>query len=216
MKDIAKEPDILQAMSLGRTKLTHIVNNVVCHETSYITNDKWLSLMMRYMEPRTLYIRCELLQMIHLDATDCSDNKIFQSFENKLLKKNISLRLIVRLSCDNASVMIGKTSSFKSKLMEKSPNLITFLCASHSSALTAKEACETIPKDSEHFIKTISTFINSSPKRTAIFRNFQMCFGDKSLNIEICRNTLVNTSQMHSKNFRNVGHVRKFLDGTSV
>ncbi|KAL6438804.1 hypothetical protein ACFW04_003709 [Cataglyphis niger] len=192
MKDIAKEPDILQTMSLGRTKLTHIINNVVCQnkfsiykdETSDITNDKWLSLMVRYVEPRTLYVRCELLQMIHLDAMDCCAYKIVQSFENELLKKNIFLRLIVRLSCDNASVMIGKTSSFKTKLMEKSSNLITLLCVCHSSALAAKETCETIPKDSEHFIKTISTFSgNSSPKKTAIFRNFQMCFKDKSLNI---------------------------------
>ncbi|KAL6420502.1 hypothetical protein ACFW04_013837 [Cataglyphis niger] len=117
MKDIAKEPDILQAMYLGRTKLTHIVNNVVCRqetckiseilrenkfsiykdETLDITNDKWLSLMMHYVESKTLHI--------------------FQSFENELLKKNISLRLIVGFSCDNASVMIDKTSFFETKLL---------------------------------------------------------------------------------------------------
>ncbi|CAL1672052.1 unnamed protein product [Lasius platythorax] len=35
MKDIAKEPDILQAMSLERTKLKHIVNNVVCRQETH-------------------------------------------------------------------------------------------------------------------------------------------------------------------------------------
>jgi len=203
MKDIGKEPGVLQAMSLGRTKLTQIVNKVVCRqetdriskvlrenkfavyedETSDITNDKWLSLTILYVEPKTLQVRCELLQMIHLDATDCSANNIFESFKNELLKKKISLRLIVGLACDNASVMIGKNSSFKTKLTEKNPNLITLPCVCHSAALAAKDACEIIPKDCERFIKGISTFISGSPKKTAIFRDFQMCFEKSSLNI---------------------------------
>ncbi|KAL6421077.1 hypothetical protein ACFW04_013601 [Cataglyphis niger] len=126
MKDIAKEPDILQAMSLGRTKLTHIVNNVVCcQETHRIS---------------------EILR----------ENK-FSIYED-----------------ETSDITNSKISSFKTKLMEKSPNLITLPCVCHSSALAAKETCKTIPKDNEHFIKTISTFINSNPKRTAIFRNFQI------------------------------------------
>jgi len=53
--------------------------------------------------------------MIHLDATDCSANNIFESFKNELLKKNILLRLIVSLACDNASVMVSKNFSFKTE-----------------------------------------------------------------------------------------------------
>jgi len=52
----------------------------------------------------------------------------------------------------------------------------------HSAALTAKESCEIISQDCERFIKGIFTFISSSPK-TAIFRDFQMCFEKSSLNI---------------------------------
>jgi len=163
-------------MSLGRKKLTRIANNVICHqeidriskvlrqnkfsiyedETSDVTNDKWLSLMIRYVEPSTLHVRCELLQMIHLDAIDCSASKIFETFNNELLKKNISPQLIVGLACDNASMMIGKNSSFKTRLSEKNPNLVTLPCVRHSSALAAKEACEVIPQDCERFLKNIS------------------------------------------------------------
>lgn len=32
MKDVGKEPGILQAMSLGRTKVKQIINKVVCHQ----------------------------------------------------------------------------------------------------------------------------------------------------------------------------------------
>jgi len=68
-------------------------------------------------------------------------------------KKNISLRLIVRLACDNAFVMVGKIFSFKTKLNKKNPNLITFPCMYYSTLLTAKEACEIISQDCEHFVK---------------------------------------------------------------
>jgi len=54
-------------------------------EISDITNDKGLSLTVHYAELKTLQVRCELLQMIHLNATDCSANNI-ESFINELLK----------------------------------------------------------------------------------------------------------------------------------
>jgi len=37
MKDIGKESNVLHAMSLGRKKLTRIVNNVICQETNRIS-----------------------------------------------------------------------------------------------------------------------------------------------------------------------------------
>jgi len=87
--------------------------------------------------------------------------------------------LIVSLACDNASVMVGKNFSFKTKLTEK--NLITLPCVYYTT-LAAKDACEIIPQDYESFIKGISTFISGSPKRF-IFRDFQMCSEKSSLNV---------------------------------
>lgn len=110
-------------------------------------NDKWLSLMVCYVERKTLYVKCELLQMITLDAVDCFASKIFDSFKNEFLKKNIILKIIVGFACDNASVMVGKKLSFKTKLIAENPNLITFQCMCHSSALAVKEAIEVILKD---------------------------------------------------------------------
>ncbi|KAL6419339.1 hypothetical protein ACFW04_013922 [Cataglyphis niger] len=159
-------------MFLERTNLTNIVNNNINNnvvyrqeihriseilrenkfliyedETSDITNDKWLSLMVRYVEPRILH-------------TDCSANKIFQSFENELLKKNISLRLIVGLtiSCDNAFSL----------------NIITLPCVCHSSALAAKEACETISKDNmlaNFLMEQVSENICAANNLLLIFQN---------------------------------------------
>nr|XP_034194561.1 uncharacterized protein LOC117610839 [Osmia lignaria] len=100
MQDIGKDPGVLERIRVGRTKCTQIINNVLCvreterivdsirnakfsiheDETSNSTNDKWLTLAVRYVEPCSFVVRTELLQLIHLDASDCSAEKIFKSF----------------------------------------------------------------------------------------------------------------------------------------
>ncbi|XP_076284710.1 zinc finger protein 862-like [Lasioglossum baleicum] len=199
MQDIAKNPAVLQGMKVGRTKCGNIISNVLCvreterivdnvrhtkfsvyeDETSDSTNDKWLSLMVRYIEPCRLSIRTELLQLIHLDASDCSAEKIFKSFENDLLQKQIPLRNIAALSCDNASVMMGSHSSFQSKLLEKNPNVVVMPCVCHSAALAATAACVTIPKECDDLLRGVASFVNGSPKRAAIFRQYREIY-DKS------------------------------------
>lgn len=90
---------------------------------------------------------------------------------------------IVALSCDNASVMTGKHSSFKTKLEEICRHLLTFPCPCHSAALAAHAACTKIPSFCDDFLKKISYYINSSPKHSAIFHEFCDCFQEKYLKI---------------------------------
>ncbi|XP_066582847.1 uncharacterized protein [Prorops nasuta] len=159
-KEIGKEPDVLQSMSLGRTKLKNIINNVLCpyetkritnklknnkfsvfeDETSDITNEKKMILLTRYVDNRSLRVHTELLQLINLDASDCSAQKIFNSFSSELIKKEIPLAQIIGLSCDNASVMVGKHDSFQTRLVQKCPRLVTMPCICHFSALVAANA----------------------------------------------------------------------------
>ncbi|XP_066590637.1 zinc finger MYM-type protein 6-like [Prorops nasuta] len=198
-QSIGEEPLVLQAVKLGRANLSKIVNNVVCREetnrlkgtlqntkfsvfvdkTSDITNDKWFSIMVRYIEPSTLEIQARLLQLINLDARDCSADKIFSAFNNELMKKQIPLAQVLAIGCDNASVMIGRNSSFRTKIIEKNSKVITVPCICHLSELAASAACRAIPSVHEEFIKNIATFIHESPKRTATFREFQNCFAPK-------------------------------------
>ena len=56
------------------------------------------------------------------------------------------------------------------KLLEKTPRLIIMPCVSHSSAIAAKNSCSTFP-DVDYVIKLLPSFLNTSPKRTAIHRN---------------------------------------------
>ncbi|XP_066585180.1 protein FAM200A-like [Prorops nasuta] len=202
-KSIGEEPSVLQAVKLGRLKLSKIVNNVICREetrrltetlqnnkfsvfvdeTSDIRNDKWFSVMVRFIEPSTLDVQARLLQLINLDAKDCSAEKLFSAFNNDLLKKQIPLGQIIAVGCDNASVIMGRKSSFRTKLLVRNINIKTVPCICHSSALAAAAACKEIPSSVEELIKNIAAFINSSPKKTAIFRDFQKCFAQTEAGI---------------------------------
>ncbi|XP_066583071.1 protein FAM200A-like [Prorops nasuta] len=202
-KQIGKEPEVLQAITLGRVKLSKIITNVVCREetqsltetlqntkfsvfvdeTSDLTNEKWFSIMVRYIEPASLQIQTRLLQLINIDARDCSAEKLFSAFNNEMVKKQIPLSQILAIACDNASVMIGRNSSFRTKILEKNANIITFPCICHLSSLVASAACKELPSFPEEFVKKIVNFVSGSPKRTAIFREFQRCFAGKITNL---------------------------------
>lgn len=129
-QDIGQDPNVLKSMNMGRTKCKNIISNVLCpvetervvnniqnmkffvfiDETSDITNEKWMTFLVRYVDLETLDIRSQLIKLIDIDAKDCSAEKFFNAFEFEITKLQIPFLNIIALSCDNASVMIGKRS----------------------------------------------------------------------------------------------------------
>jgi len=85
-----------------------------------------MTFLVRYIEPKTLDNRTQLVKLIDIDARDCSAEKLYEAFRNEMWTLQISFTNIVALSCDNASVMTGKHLSFKKKLEQVCPRLLTF------------------------------------------------------------------------------------------
>ena len=184
------EPSVLHDVKLSHTKMTSIANNVICavetdrmtnilrkqsfaiypDETSDRTLEKWLSLFVRYVHPLNNEIRVELLQLVNVDSSDYSADKIFSAFGGALCEKQIPLSNISGMSSDHAQVMLGTKCSFQTKLREKSPGVVIIGCVCHSAATSAKYSCAKIP-DVDCIIKGIPNFLNASPKRTAIYRS---------------------------------------------
>jgi len=191
-QDLGKDPEILQNMTMSRKKAPKIINKILyvreqerlvetlqnnkfsifIDETSDITNDKWMTFLVRYVDPQTSDVRTELFELIHLDASDCSAEKLFTTFKNVMYKKQIPFQNILALSCDNAFVMIRKFESFQKKLETYCKNLITIPYPCHASALVANSACTAIPGTCEELIRKVASFISSSPKRACIFQQF--------------------------------------------
>lgn len=104
-------------------------------------------------------IETQLLDLIALNATDCSAAKIFQSFKELLDNKKIPIKNIIGMASDNALVMIGCKNSFFSRLQSEISNVIMLNCICHSSAIITNKACEELPESCENLIRNVATYI---------------------------------------------------------
>lgn len=157
MKKSFIDSDIAKNVTLNRTKCTNIIKNIlstvetdetisnlkVCKfsilvdESTDITDTKFMCTLARYVSPINGLIRTELLELISLDARNCSAVHIYDAFKNCLISKNLPLSNIVGLASDGANVMVGRTNSFYSHLKNDVPSVILMQCICHSSALIA-------------------------------------------------------------------------------
>jgi len=84
-QDVRKDPEVLKNMSMGRTKYTNIISNVLCpvetdrvikniqnskflvfiDETSDISNEKWMTFLVRYVNSETLDVHSQLIKLIN-------------------------------------------------------------------------------------------------------------------------------------------------------
>lgn len=203
IKSICSDPQVVQDLTLSRKKCTQIIKNVIgkretektiknlkCQkfsilldESTTIANDKILCILVKYVSPDDKKCITELLELVQLDAKDCSAEKLYSAFEHCLQSKEIPLSNIVGMACDNASVMIGIQNSFVSRLKKEVPALITLKCICHSSALIASKACSKLPASCENLLHAVATYISCSPKRSSNLCEFQEFFGVESRKI---------------------------------
>lgn len=194
-QELGKDPIILENMVMNRKKGPEIINKVLyvreqerlvetlqnnkfsifINETSDIT-EKWITFVVRYVDPQTSNVRTELLELIRLDANDCSVEKLFTTLRDVMWEKKIPFQNILALSCDNASIMTGKYEFLKIKLQEYCENLITMPCPCHASASAANAACAAIPKACEELLRKVASFISGSPKRVCTFQQLRKSF----------------------------------------
>ncbi|KYN10134.1 hypothetical protein ALC57_17729 [Trachymyrmex cornetzi] len=207
MKDICVDPKVVQDAAMCRTKCSNVIKDILAKreiekivdnlqssrfsilidESTDISDTKLLCVLIRYVSPLNKKVITQLLELVSLDAKDCSARKLFEVFENLLEEKKIPIKNIVGMACDNASVMIGRNNSFMQQLKLKVPRLVTLNCICHSSAIVASKACEKLPSSCENLIRSISTYISGSAKRCAILGEFQEFF-------EVERNKLLKLS----------------------
>lgn len=195
LRKVAPDSKILKDIKLSRRKCTAIVKNVLCKketndlvnllqknnfsvlvdETTDISNIKQLCILVRYVDSE-FKIRTRLLELVTFNAADSSASSLYSTFAKCLLEKEIPLKNITGMSCDGASVMVGKYNSFFSRLKNEVPNVLLFKCICHSSALIASSSCDELPDDCEWLLKSVASYLNESSKSSAILAEFQEHF----------------------------------------
>jgi len=76
--------------------------------------------------------------------------------------------------------MVRKNTLFKTMLQQACKNALTLTCPCHSAALAAHFAYRKIPTYCDDFVKKIANYINSSPKHSAIYEEFNESFQKNS------------------------------------
>ncbi|KAF0773374.1 protein FAM200B-like [Aphis craccivora] len=114
-------------------------------------------------------IHTRLLELKAIDATDCSAQKLCEEFKECLKCKDVSLSNLIGVASDGANSDL--------------PNLVLMQCICHSSALAVSKATALLPRSAENLIRSVSTYISGSVKRTAIIEEIQDFFGEQRKNI---------------------------------
>lgn len=191
LKDIFPDSKVCQDIQLGRTKCTEMIKNVVgkyeinllvedlrdtsfsvlVDETTDISSKKCMCVLVRYV--KQFRVVTQLLELVQLNASDCSAVGLFNHFKNCFTKFEIPITNIVGVASDGANVMVGKNNSFFSHLKSQVPDVILMRCICHSSALVASAGCAELPSSVENLIRSISTYISGSAKRCAILQEIQ-------------------------------------------
>lgn len=175
-------------LTLGRTKATAIIKNVVglkqfqninellkqnyfslcIDESTDITNTKSLCLVVR------LCVNFEIKDLFYgLLTVDQSDaNSLYALIVNYFKQNNINYKAnMIGFAADGASVMTGKNKSVAQLLKKDNNNLFIIKCVCHSLALCSSYACLKLPSSVETLARNIYNYLSNSPKRCNQFEN---------------------------------------------
>jgi len=190
------DSQICRDIDLHHTKCTSIINNIIApvevsnlvdiiknnhfsvsvDESTDISCHKFLCLLVRFVHSIDGIVHTKLLELVSIDAKDCSAKAIFAEFKQCLSDKNIPLDNIIGVACDGASVMVGKNNSFMTHITKESPDVITMRCICHSSALIASKATKQLPRSAEHLIRSVASYVSGSAKRCTQLNEIQDYF----------------------------------------
>lgn len=198
LKNIFPDSKIVKDINLKRTKCVEIIKNVLCKndieelaadlretvfsvlidESTDICDQKSMCLLVKYINKNAGLSETKLLELIQINAKDCSAKNLYTDFKNCLQKYNIPLKNIIGVACDGANVMIGVRNSFFSHLKEDVPGAVLMKCICHSSAIIANKACANLPRTVEELMRLVYTYVSGSAKRSAIFVEMQEYFNE--------------------------------------
>ena len=130
-------------------------------------------MLFRYVTP-SKKVETRLLEIVEMDAHDCSGQALWDAFTKCLEKHNIPLRNIVGLGTDHASVMVGCENSFWTRLQAACPWAVLIGCVCHSAASVSKAAYKEPPCFVLNHLRAVSTYMRKSPIRCAELKDFQV------------------------------------------
>lgn len=196
LKQLVPDSQIIQKIELGRQKCTNVIKNVLapymCNELVNILKTNKFSIMLdestdiglnktmcvltRFVHPSTGHVSTKLLQLMHLNAVDCTADKLYAEFVRLMNNCEIPITNIVGMASDGASVMVGRNNSFASRLLKDNKDVIVMKCVCHIAAIIASKACMVLPRAPEDLLRQVYSYLSGSSKRCAQLEEMQDYF----------------------------------------
>nr|XP_033335269.1 uncharacterized protein LOC117225674 isoform X1 [Megalopta genalis] len=180
------ECESLRKMRLKRTKIKAIIKNVldktIIETRTRILKKKYFSVLIK--ESTDLSALCVLARYTHegkietylleyVNIRNADAESLYKYFEFALEKYQLSMKNVIGISIDTASVTLKKKKSFVSLLLKSNPNIAVFPCICHNIQLLASDACEHLPKNLAKLMYKVYTYFSRSLKRQQRLREIQ-------------------------------------------
>ncbi|KAK3914483.1 SCAN domain-containing protein 3 [Frankliniella fusca] len=188
-----KDSPTAQDVTLGRTKCTKMMKNVVgkvetddvvanviavpCYSvmidgSTDHTSKKFMCVLVKYCSVHEGAVT-RLLELVCLDARDCSAQAQFDALSKCLYDKGISMYKIIGFGSDNENTMTGEHNSVWSRIRDVASHAVLVGCNCHSAASSAGVACCKLPPHLDDIISKIYNYIKGSGKRQTNLEEFQ-------------------------------------------
>lgn len=145
--------------------------SLLVDETSDVANVEQVSFILRYVINGDIIE--SFLQFTDVSKTDTES--LYNCLCDTLAHLGLSLNLLRGQGYDGAANMSGQYTGVRARVLQKNPKAPYVHCNCHCLNLVLVDACKTTSEISNFFgtVEKIYTFIEGSPKRHAIFQNFQ-------------------------------------------
>lgn len=191
------DSEATKSLSMGRTKCTSVVKNVMgpyfketlieklksikfsvmVDESTDISSEKAMCILVRYYYEEAGQILSRFLDLVNIyhkgDDRGATSENLFNLIMQTLEAYNIPKENIIGFASDGCNTMMGANNSVASRLSVALPGITILKCVCHSLHLCASEACKVLPQEVEDMVRAIYNYLNNSAKRQSVFQQFQ-------------------------------------------
>ena len=190
LSQISNQASIFKNIRIHRTKCSKLLLNVIApslhkelvedirqsgsfyslilDESTDVSWQKCLCMMIRYYSCRHRTIVTPLYSLVNIERGD-ADTQV-DTIVKQLKSDDLSLKKLIGIGVDGASVNVGSNHSISTLLREECPDLVTFKCVSHSLHLAASKAMDSFPRHLEFMVRETCSWFTCSTKRQGDYR----------------------------------------------
>ena len=182
--DIQNEYMKLMAHQVSREILSKIraatYYSIIADEVTDQTRQHQLGISLRWVDEQFL-VHEDFFALCHLGKGDAET--ITTMIKDFMCRCSLTITNCRGQCYDGASVMAGNVSGVSTRIAEEEPRALFIHCLAHSLNLALQESARKWPtyRDMLDYVRDIISLIRASPKRSALFQDFQAKCGPSSV-----------------------------------